>query len=283
VEIEDLPWCPAGVRDSATDYLQFSINLFKLYRSLTPRLCHALQQSGAQRIIDLCSGGGGPWLHLHAALHDAGVPVRVCLTDLYPNTEAFERIQRATGHAIEVVPTPVNAMQVPAELPGFRTLFSSVHHFRPDEVRAILHDAVLQQQGIGLFDAVQRNPRPIMAALLVVPLTSLLVTPFIRPFRWSRLFWTYAISAVPLVLAFDGMVSCLRAYTPDELRALVASLGETGYTWEIGQEHEIHSAAVITYLVGYPASPSRQSPRPGQRAQGESRVQGEGAVQQPQG
>ena len=38
----------------------------------------------------------------------------------------------------------------------------------------------------------------------------LLATPFILPFRWSRLFWTYIVPALPLVLTFDVVVSLLR-------------------------------------------------------------------------
>jgi hypothetical protein len=35
-------------------------------------------------------------------------------------------------------------------------------------------------------------------------------TPWIRPFRWSRLLWTYVVPIIPAVLLFDGIVSCLR-------------------------------------------------------------------------
>lgn len=253
VELEDLPWCPPAVRDGATDCLQFSINLTRLYSSVAPHLCRALKQTGATRVVDLCSGGGGPWLHLHRKLHECGAAARVCLSDRYPNIDAFAHMQRKTGGAVEFTTEPVDALAVPATLTGFRTLFSSVHHFRPQEVQAILHDAVAQRQGIGLFDAVQRRPHVILTALLVVPVTTLLLTPFIRPFRWSRLFWTYGIALIPLMLSFDGVVSCLRAYTPHDLRRMVDELGETGYIWEIGEQREVGSQAVITYVIGYPA------------------------------
>jgi hypothetical protein len=39
-----------------------------------------------------------------------------------------------------------------------------------------------------------------------MPLAGFLTAPFIRPFRFSRLFWTYVITVIPFVLFFDGVV-----------------------------------------------------------------------------
>ena len=62
------------------------------------------------------------------------------------------------------------------------------------------------------------------------------MVPFIRPFRWSRLIWTYLIPLNPIVLFLDGIVSCLRAYSPLELSELTRELSASGYIWEIGEE-----------------------------------------------
>ena len=69
---------------------------------------------------------------------------------------------------------------------------------------------------------------------LLAPLVLIVVTPLIRPFRWSRLFWTYLIPLVPVLTLFDGLVSCLRIYSVQELNQLVAGLGTNDYHWEIG-------------------------------------------------
>jgi hypothetical protein len=46
------------------------------------------------------------------------------------------------------------------------------------------------------------------------------------------LFWTYLVPALPLVLLFDVMVSCLRVYSVPELRDLTAGLD--CYRWDSG-------------------------------------------------
>jgi hypothetical protein len=102
-------------------------------------------------------------------------------------------------------------------------MFSAFHHFRIEEARAVLADAVRKRQGIAVFEGTHRSARA-MLLMLLVPLMVLLITPFIRPFRWSRLFWTYLIPVVPLVSLFDGLVSCLRTYSVEELCELTEDL-----------------------------------------------------------
>ena len=60
VELEDLPWWPRVFRDAATDYLVTAIRHARVYDGHAPRLAAAVKRAGADRIIDLCSGGGGP-------------------------------------------------------------------------------------------------------------------------------------------------------------------------------------------------------------------------------
>ncbi|MDQ4076061.1 MAG: class I SAM-dependent methyltransferase [Chloroflexota bacterium] len=252
IEIEDLAWCPRGVRDAATDYLQFMVEHTDPYAVAGPRLREVLGRMGAQQVVDLCSGAGGPWLGLLSEVvsgTDGGLTV--CLTDAYPNRAALDRLRRLSGGQLKGVATPVDATRVPHHLKGFRTLFSSFHHFPPEEARAILADAVHRGEGIAIFEATQRRLLAILA-MLMVPLMILLVTPMIRPFRWSRLFWTYMIPVVPLIGLFDGIVSCLRTYTPEELQAMVEGLDTNDYLWKIGEEPIPCSPIRMTYLIGVP-------------------------------
>lgn len=64
----------------------------------------------------------------------------------------------------------------------------------------------------------------------------------------------YPIPLVPLTCFWDGTVSQLRAYTPDELRGLAASLGDVGYRWNAGKVRRPGSPAHLTYLIGLPSA-----------------------------
>ena len=135
---------------------------------------------------------------------------------------------------------------------GFRTLFTALHHFRPTAARAILADAVRRGCGIGIFEVTERRILTLLG-MLVLPVFVLLATPFIRPFRWSRLLLTYLLPLVPLAVWFDGTVSCLRSYTPAELEALAAGVGE-GYDWEAGTLAAPPFVTRVTYLIGTPTT-----------------------------
>ena len=89
-------------------------------------------------------------------------------------------------------------------------------------------DAIRRRQGIAVFEVTQ--PR-VLALLLTLPTTLmvLLVTPLLCPFHWSRLLWTYLIPLVPLITLFDGLVSCLRTYSVQELHDLAARLDPNDY------------------------------------------------------
>jgi hypothetical protein len=142
-------------------------------------------------------------------------------------------------------------MKVPGELQGFRTMFSSFHHFSPEEARAILQNAVEAGQGIGIFEITRRAPSTI-ALMFPWAIMLFVFTPLIRPFRWSRLLCTYVVPIIHLVLLFDGVVSCLRTYQPQELREIIKKLSGIEYQWEVGEHSKTSGQAPITYLIGCP-------------------------------
>ena len=60
VELEDLPWFPAILRDGGTAFLEFAERASGHGRRMVGPLERALDATGETRIVDLCSGGGGP-------------------------------------------------------------------------------------------------------------------------------------------------------------------------------------------------------------------------------
>ena len=202
-EIEDQSWCPKNIRNGVTDFLQHIVQAFSLYKSITPLLTNALHTCQQSQVIDLCSGGTGPWPSLAKELPKNKQSIKVTLTDLYPNQSAFHRTQACFSSNINYLTTPIDATQVPKDLIGFRTLFSSFHHLNPSQAQALLQNAVDAKSGIAIFESTQRHPINIIY-MLFVPFLVLILTPFIRPFSWGRLFWTYMIPTIPLIVLFHA-------------------------------------------------------------------------------
>ena len=95
----------------------------------------------------------------------------------------------------------------------------------------------------------QRNLLMLLA-VLPVPVRVLLAVPFIRPFRWSTLLWTYLVPILPIVLLFDSIVSVLRIYSSEELRGLTTGLDS--YRWSTGTVRSKPIPVPVLYLVGVP-------------------------------
>lgn len=259
IEFHDRPWFPRSFRDGVTDALQFILNLGGVYDPIVPRLSRAMESAGTHRIVDLCSGAGGPWLRIQPVLERQNrAAVEVYLTDKYPNVITFKDVRHASHGRINYSAESVDAASLPPQLQGFRTIFGSYHHFDPQKATAILRDAVENGQGVGVFEVAKCHPLTIFLVVLM-PLMALLVTPFIRPFRFSRLFWTYIIPVVPFVLFYDGVISCLRAYSTATLSALTRNLPAQNYQWQIGEEYRALRVLPITYLVGFPRAPGAKT------------------------
>jgi len=245
-EILDQAWCPQAVRHGATDFLETIISRSDIYRSVQADFFRAIGDCNAERVVDLCSGGGGPWLSpsWRAALN-AHAPLTVLLTDKFPSHALPARL--SGERSICCVDASVDAARVPPSLRGFRTVFSSFHHFADDTARSVLADAVRRGDGFATAEVTARNCRALLVVSLM-PVFAWCLTPFMRPFRWSRILLTYLLPLIPFVLFWDGVVSCFRTRTPQELLALTTSFPQ--YEWAAGYGQGRWLPPV--YLIGKP-------------------------------
>ena len=230
-----------------------------------PLLQRALEAAGSTQIIDLCSGGAGPWLHIGPELQRRlKRPVPVVLTDLYPHWQSG--VYAGTDGSRDALPSrqfifvpfPVDATHVSPALPGFRTLFTAFHHFDPPAAQAILQSAVDQRQGIGIFEQTQRSLLGLLV-MLVLPLLAWLFTAFSAPI---------SLVSVLLDLCHPGhscRCCCSTVWSracapmsPTNCARMAAQLSgsgpASGYVWEIGRARSPLSPIGITYLVGWPVS-----------------------------
>lgn len=252
VELHDLAICPPLLRKTLTELLEKATRWTRIFDVTLPLLERLLEASGSEEVLDLCSGGGGPWRDLAPRLRGRGRSLRVTLSDLYPDRERLDRHAAESDGALAVAPVPVDATRVPPELPGVRTLFSSFHHFPPPLAREILADAARRRVPIGVFEGNVRSVGFCLVFVVSIVPTVLVWTALLRPLRLTRLFWTYAIPVYPLVMLWDGVVSNLRAYSPADLERLTAGIAAEGYAWEVGQLRGRPWLPPVTYVIGYP-------------------------------
>jgi hypothetical protein len=252
VELEDLDWFPRLWRDAGTGFLGESLRISRHPRYLAPKLRALADRTGLTRVIDLCSGGGGPTRLL--AREQSLKDLAWTLTDLHPPKDSADVAVEVAGGKGDVTyhPVPVDATKVPPALRGIRTLFNGFHHFRPEGARAILQAAVDDRAPIYIAEFVERRPLSLLGMLLP-PIASLFIIPLLRPFRLGWIPFTYIVPIIPLFIFWDGIVSCLRVYSLAELDTLIAGVkGKETFTWETGRLKLPGAPARSTYLVGTP-------------------------------
>ncbi len=254
-EFEDHPSFPTWLRDAMTRYIQVFHRVMKTPPSVAELVERALAFVPEKRVIDLCSGAGGPMLDVIGLLRgrDGLSDVELCLTDLYPNQAAADQVAALGDPKIRYERESVDATQVGSRS-GVRTLIGSFHHLPVDAARAVLLDAARSRQPLVVFE-LSDNGAPIFLWWAAIPVAFAMVpilTPLIRPLSLRQLVFTYVIPLIPLFVAWDGAASNARTYTPDDVRELLAGHKTEGYRFEIGSHRVGRLPGKCSYVIGFP-------------------------------
>lgn len=112
-----------------------------------------------------------------------------------------------------------------AGLPGVHLMFSALHHFSPEEIAGLLRAGAAKGRTLAFFDYSRRELLPELPPVLLSPVLLWCVSFLVFPFSWRRLFFTYLIPVLPLVLLVDGFLSRMRSYTAAELEEIARGAG----------------------------------------------------------
>jgi hypothetical protein len=252
-EFEDFDWFPGLLRSGQTDYLHFVIKMAGIYKPAVPLVKELVEKSDSAEILDLCSGGGGGIDVFQKDLQElTGRKIKITISDKYPNIDAFEHIKETSKGKVDFSKEPIDATNVPDKFRSIRTIFSAFHHFEPEDAKKILKDATDRGVPIAVFEGTNKDVLNFLGILIFTPVIFFFITPFMRPFRLSRLIFTYLIPLIPIVTTWDGIVSILRMYTPRQMLEMAEEVTGNQYVWKAGKAKG-RSRNTVLYLVGYPA------------------------------
>jgi hypothetical protein len=175
------------------------------------------------------------------------------MTDLFPNKDAIERWKQSNNGRVQYREQPTDIFQLPEELTGICTMFTALHHFKPKTVRRLMQKYAEKGRVLAAFEITERNFKTIFKIMLFNIISGFLVTPVVGKLTFKRAFWTYILPVAPFFYAWDGVISCLRTYTPDDLKKLSDGLDD-GYSWNMGELTGSNEFGpfTITYLLGMP-------------------------------
>ncbi len=235
-EFNDSPWAPVALRETIVEALSRTLAWGRILQGLVEPFTDFVRRTGVTEVLDIGSGAGGPASILAAELTRAGVrPPRFLLTDLQPHPEAWGRVRDAHPGVIDFVPEPVDATRIPPELGRgrARVIINVLHHFPPAPAADIVRGACDGAPGVFIAEGFERSPLR-FAPFAAAGLPALYLNPVLSPrHRVQKALLTWLTPAAVLASCWDGLVSTMRVYTEDELRAMVAPLGDA-FTWRYG-------------------------------------------------
>jgi hypothetical protein len=253
-EFHECAWFPQSLRNAITEVLRVMCFQLRVHDAILPVIEDVLTRTKAEQVVDLCSGAGGPIVPIQERLAQSGRPIRVILTDKFPNQPAFRRWEELTGGLVRGYRESVPAQDVPAGLSGLRTLFNAFHHFPPDLAREILADAYRSRQPIAIFEITERTVFNTFSNFPLSFLTMLALLPRMQSRRPEWWLLTYLLPILPLAFGWDASISCLRSYTPSDFNALTKGMEDDSYHWSAGRLPVPRSTIHVNYFVGMPAS-----------------------------
>lgn len=215
-ELEDLEWFPSLLRKFQMDFLAFAVIRFKVYEGFIQHLRNA--ECTKQSMVDLCSGSGEPAITI---FRKSDCFSQLTLTDKYPTVNFF------AGSNIEYIPESIDVLKMEFQPNVCYTMFNAFHHFS-DEDKLKLIKRVSESGSQGYFvEILEPWADTLLKVIIATTVGLLLVTPFIKPFSWKRLLFTYIIPVNIFTITFDGVVSVLKARSAKQYQNLFFRYGET--------------------------------------------------------
>ena len=232
-EFNDLPLAPVALRESIVEALSRTLRWGRVLEGLTGPFASFLDRTGATEVLDLCSGAGGPAALPAAELRRSRrTPPKFLLTDLHPNPDMWAALQARDPATISFVPESVDATAIPEGLGRgrVRMIVNALHHLPPDLAGSVLRGACAEGPGVFVAEGFERNPLGLLP-MAAAGFPAMMISPFVaRKHRLAKI----ALIPVTMVLGpWDGFVSTLRVYNEQELRRMVAPLGDA-FEWSYG-------------------------------------------------
>lgn len=235
IEFHEEPWYPEILRELQREILHLANDYTGFAEALSRPFAKVLRESGAQSVLDLCSGAGGPVVLLARSLEQSGeTPPRVLLSDLYPHVEDWRALKSHHSAWLDYVEQPVDVTQLPESVEGeLVTIVNALHHFPPEMARTIIDEVT--GRGSSIFVA-EGFPRSVFRATAYLPSLIRAIPVALLTTRHRKLAKLAAtVSLLPMTGGWDWFASALRIHEPAELVHTAREIAPH-YHWSYGAE-----------------------------------------------
>lgn len=190
-ELEDYSWFPAILRKFQTDYIGFVVSKFKIYEGFIEYLNKQSLKANIQ--FDLCSGSAEP---ASTIFKKSSCFNELILTDKYPSYPSIKKL---------------DVLEAEFDDRYTYTMFNAFHHFDDQEKTQIVEKIKSAKAQAYFVEILEPSFFFIIKVLFATTIGTIILSPFIKPFSFKRLLFTYIIPINILNISYDGIISVLKS------------------------------------------------------------------------
>lgn len=213
-ELEDYSWFPEALRRQQTEYIGWMVRAFRVYRNVPELMRKHFPPKALLHLTDMGSGSGGPLPQL--SRDPVFKESRFLLSDLYPQA------QMSLPERCTYLPTPADARNYQPISGSSISFFNTFHHFSPEEQKAIITRHLSNGHCLLVAEILTPDIWCALRILLATTLGQVLLAPLVKPFRLSRLLFTWVIPVNLLTVTWDGLISVRKSPGKQLRRELAA-------------------------------------------------------------
>ncbi|MEL7118179.1 MAG: hypothetical protein AAFO07_02025 [Bacteroidota bacterium] len=149
----------------------------------------------------------------------------------------------------EVVVNSIHISEFNTNENGLYLFINCFHQLKISKARKVLQKITDSGNPVVIVEGNNDSLWQIVGMTVFVPLSVLLTALFVKPFRISRVIFTYLIPILPIIIAVDGCIALLKLYNPSDLLELSSSINAMNYEWK-ADKNDNGRGGKIMYLTG---------------------------------
>jgi ubiquinone/menaquinone biosynthesis C-methylase UbiE len=222
-ELEDYNWFPNMLRKFQLEFIGSLVNWFGFYKPIVPLAKNLLENAKTNAVIDLCSGSGEPAIYLQKKIANNFVTT---LTDKFPQ-------KKSSTSSLSYLQQSIDVLNIMPEKEKLYTMYNAFHHFDDEQQRNILQKFSTNQSSILIVEILTPSFFTFLNVIFSGTIGQLLLTPFVKPFSFWRLFFTYVIPINIFTVVYDGIISVIKSKSVKQYQALVSTITQNNYSIEV--------------------------------------------------
>lgn len=242
-------WVPAFIRRLMPEFLDFIVSLVEANKPFVS-LIKTNKKSNKEFYLHAPEVGGSSVILVQDLIKQyPGSPIFVLSDNL--SEERHEHFKKTIpNYKDQIKLIKLNEVSV-GNQNNEKVLFSinQAHLLSDSELLSQIHDLSELFDHILIGEGNNKSIRQVIGMLILSPLVAWVCAFFVKPFRMSRIVFTYIIQIMPLMIAWDGTVALFKIRSPEKIQSLINTKSPTGWTWTSGKSPNNRGGFVI-YLYG---------------------------------